>query len=328
MVWQKGTLTITDTCDRGLGILACSVLLNGCFVDGACYNDADCSDDKHCVFETGAKRGTCVRTCERDSDCSEGEVCDVITGRCSVPECREETDCRDGFLCRDGRCEAVLPLICPEGMVAVGRFFCIDRYEASRPDADATRAGVAETMATSRAGVMPWQVTDNAEADAACRNAGKSLCTASEWQQACIGPEETVYAYGDAYNPETCNSIDTFCRCDQAGDCGGEETCPFAYCYKTCGADFHLMPTGSFPDCTNGWGLFDINGNLWEHVLGGDDTRIRGGAFNCLDSKTLHRCDYVPGDWTPSARGFRCCAEGTIAGDGGIESEDSEWSAF
>ena len=77
---------------------------------------------------------------------------------------------------------------------------------------------------------------------------------------------------------------------------------------------FKLMPTGSFPDCNNDYGAFDMSGNLWEHTAGGSDMTIRGGAYNCSDSKTLHRCDYVPGNWVPSARGFRCCVDGVLEG--------------
>jgi len=93
-----------------------------------------------------------------------------------------------------------------------------------------------------------------------------------------------VYGYGDVYEPSTCNGIHTF------------------------GLDgFHLLPTGSLPGCVNDWGAYDMNGNLWEHTLGGSNRTIRGGAYNCKDSQTLHRCDYIPTDWEPSARGFRCC---------------------
>src|SRR5690606_17359605 len=97
--------------------------------------------------------------------------------------------------------------------------------------------------ATSRAGVLPWQVADNARAESACAAAGKRLCTPAEWELACRGPDGTVYSYGDAYEPATCNGIDAFGR----------------------GA-FHLAVTGAFPACTNAWGVVDINGNLWEHV--------------------------------------------------------------
>ena len=102
--------------------------------------------------------------------------------------------------------------------------------------------------------------------------------------------------------------------------CAGHSPCPFPHCYTQCGgehryAPFRLEPTGYNPGCTNGYGVFDMNGNLWEHVFGGDERSIRGGAYNCSDSVTLHRCDYIPGDWEPSARGFRCCAAGRFVSE-------------
>jgi formylglycine-generating enzyme required for sulfatase activity len=170
-------------------------------------------------------------------------------------------------------------------MAAVGDF-CVDIYEASRGDATANSAGSDGSQAHSVAGVLPWQVGSNAEAALACKAAGKRLCSPAEWQTACEGLEKTVYAYGSSYSPTTCNGIDAF---------GGYT--------------FHVAPTGSFPGCTNAWGVFDMNGNVWEHVAGGTDTTIRGGAYNCSDSVTYHRCDYIPTIWTPSAKGFRCCVD-------------------
>jgi formylglycine-generating enzyme required for sulfatase activity len=237
--------------------------------------------------------------CYRDSDCAAPLVCNA-SGVCAG-ECLDDDDCGPGFVCRALRCElsggrsdaggdATAPLVCPADMVAVADAYCIDRYEASRPDATAASAGTLDSRALSRAGVVPWQVADNATAAAACAAAGKRLCTPAEWELACRGPAGTEYAYGDTYEPETCNGIDAFGR-----------------------ANFRLVPTGSFPACTNGWGVFDINGNLWEHVAGGDDRAIRGGAYNCGDSAALHRCGYIPRTWEPSARGFRCCSGGTSA---------------
>jgi hypothetical protein len=175
---------------------------------------------------------------------------------------------------------------CPPLMASVGDF-CIDLYEASRGDATATSAGSDGTQAYSSAGVLPWQVASNAEAAGACAAAGKRLCSPAEWQIACEGPDQTTYAYGDRYSATTCNGIDTFAN-----------------------YNFHLTATGSFPGCTNAWGVFDMNGNVWEHVAGGTDLTVRGGAYNCSDSVTYHRCDYVPTTWSPSAKGFRCCADG------------------
>jgi formylglycine-generating enzyme required for sulfatase activity len=161
---------------------------------------------------------------------------------------------------------------------------CIDRYEASRPDATADDQGEDGSRAVSRARVIPWRVSSNQIAAAACQAAGKRLCAPLEWESACHGPGNTVYIYGNTYEPLTCNGLDTFGQ-----------------------SDFHLTPTGSFPDCTNAWGVYDLNGNLWEHVQGGSGQTVRGGAYNCNNSQTLHRCDYIPGNWTPSALGFRCC---------------------
>jgi formylglycine-generating enzyme len=308
-------------------ILSVPLFLSGCFVKSACYNDADCSEGKWCYIEPGAKNGACIHMCESDDDCEDNYLCDEVTGRCNQPECMVDENCNDGFICNDDhRCEAMaeLQFRCKEGMVPVERSFCIDIYEASKPDATETSEGQDSSYATSRYNVIPWLVANNAEADAACRAAGKILCTEEQWEMACMGPDETEYAYGDDYNPSICNGIDTFCRCDDDDPCGEVKPCPFEYCYGTCGASFHRTPTGSFEYCTNGYGVYDINGNLWEHVLNGDQTRIRGGAYNCKDSKKLHRCSYIPGNWTPSAPGFRCCHSGWVEQqDAGVDDGES-----
>lgn len=211
--------------------------------------------------------------CYKPQDCPQGSGCDE-QGRCTRPPLP------------DGR----VPIRCPLlGMVSVADAFCVDIYEASRLDATAVSPGADDSVAMSRKGVLPWQVENNARAEQACTTVGKRLCTAAEWLLACQGPDTTTYSYGNDYHETTCNGIDAF------GDPGLWQ--------------FKLMPAGSFPGCTNEWGLFDINGNLWEHVAGGSDKKVRGGAYNCGDSRALHRCDYVPG-WVPSARGFRCCADG------------------
>lgn len=209
-------------------------------------------------------------------------------------------------------------------MVPIENLFCIDIYEASRPDATAGNAGVASTVANSRPGVKPWQVLTNQQAQAACEAAGKSLCSDAEWYQACAGPALTTYAYGEAYSATTCNGIDKYCYCGAGETCADTEPCPYPGCWGTCGADLHLDPTGSNSGCFNAYGVYDMNGNVWEHVLDGDAKRVRGGAYNCKDSKTLHRCDYIPAVWTPSALGFRCCAPGVMEiPDGGSADEGS-----
>ena len=206
----------------------------------------------------------------------------------------------------NGLTDEGLTCSCPADMVLVDDLFCMDRYEASRPDATATSQGTDSSRATSRPGVMPWLNVSFAEAQAACEAAGKRLCSPAEWEQACKGPAQTTYSYGDTYDPTTCNGIDAFCNCGLSTSCAEQDPCPYPHCYWDCGAAFHPVPTGGFPDCTNAYGLFDMNGNVWERV---SDGAGRGGAFNCGDSESLHRCDYVA-DWGLEARsnfGFRCC---------------------
>jgi formylglycine-generating enzyme required for sulfatase activity len=246
-----------------------------------------------------AATGCVEQRCFEDLDCPAPKLCGPA-GAC-VYQCIGDGDCPEGFVCRGHRCEPepVGPITCPDDMVAVADTFCADVYEASRPDATRASAGSDNACATSRAEVIPWQIANNAAAEAACQAAGKRLCTPEEWLVACQGPNGTEYAYGDQYDPTICNGIDAFGP-----------------------GRFHLMPTGSFPDCTNAWGVFDINGNLWEHTANGSNRTIRGGAFNCGDSAALHRCRYIPGSWEPSARGFRCCLTPVAPQDGGQDGQD------
>ncbi len=271
--WSRSTagVTLASAC---VVLAAASVLHGGCLVTEHCYSNADCTAPQLCLAD-----GTCGFQCTVDSDCGLGMGC-------------------YGHRCRPKSTE---PIECPPDMVNIAEAFCIDRFEASRPDATASSHGTQSDKAVSRAGVMPWQLfgsEDNPIARSACVAAGKDLCSPQQWQSACEGRAGTVYGYGDVYEPATCNGIDTY------GLSG-----------------FHLLPTGSLPRCRSDWGVYDINGNLWEHTLHGSNKTIRGGAYNCKDSQTLHRCDYVPGDWEPTARGFRCCLVPTSDADAGSEAE-------
>jgi len=298
-------------------LVAFSLVVQACVVDSVCYNNADCPDDRVCEIAQGKGFGQCRPLCRDDGDCAKGYHCDAASAICEMDECQSTQNCESGFECQDGRCISRQPLDCEAGMVSIENQFCIDIYEASRPDATDKTAGLDSAFATSRKGVVPWQVKNNQEAQKACEAAGKSLCKASQWFQSCRGPKGQAYSYGDTYDPAICNGIDTYCDCAANGPCADRSPCPFSDCREVCGAQFGLDVTGLFEGCTNRFGVFDMNGNLWEHVLGGDETQMRGGAYNCADSKTFHRCDYIPGTWRPLAQGFRCCSTGRPAGDGG-----------
>ena len=262
--------------------------------------------------------------CAEDRDCLDGQTCDLLSGECVEGECQEDQDCGGvPFTCVEHRCVATCSdelRDCPDGMVSVCGAYCFDVYEASRPDATADDPGTDASRAVSQAGVLPWYSSDSTSgmnpviAAAACDAAGKRLCTPQEWELVCATLDELNYSYGDAYSASICNGIDTFCDCDADGEPDGEEAYP--HCRDACDTDFHPTPTGSFTGCTNAFGAFDVNGNVWEVVATDDGhAHYRGGAYNCSDSERLHRCDYdgVESGGFPSAKGFRCCADGVAA---------------
>ncbi len=254
----------------------------GCGDDERCSGDQGCSDEPSC--DTAA--GSCASECEQDSDCGGAPY------RCEDHSCV--------LRCEDDALE------CPGGMVSICGSYCIDSYEASRPDATENEAGKDESMATSRPGVLPWQSAGltSAEATAACEAAGKRLCKPKEWEVACGGADERLYCYGDEYDAATCNGIDAWCD----KDCG-----VYQDCYRDCDSDYQLAPTGSFAGCSNGLGVLDMSGNVWEAVASSDGAdHFRGGAYNCGDPGLAHSCSYdgVVAGTFPTVRGFRCCAEG------------------
>lgn len=101
-------------------------------------------------------------------------------------------------------------------------------------------------------GVAPRNKLSHAEATAECLAVGKRLCTADEWEKACKGPKNTVYAYGDTYDEEFC---------------GPGIEAPY--------------PSGTRTECRSGYGVFDMSGNYAEwtstQVPGKDRYIVKGG---------------------------------------------------
>jgi Notch-like protein len=284
--------TLPETC--GPYCIACAYLhAEALCVEGSCRM-GDCEEGWHDVdglAGTGCEYG-CTET-------GGGiEICDGL-----------DNDC-DGEVDEGGVCG----ITCPPGMVGVGTAYCIDRYEASRPDATADSAGIDESSASSRPGVMPWIENPMSYAafekfQSACTAAGKRMCTKEEWFLACTGPAGHTYVFGDVFDREICNCVDTFCDdyCAEHGisPCSTGDNCGYTY---NC---FHAVPTGQFSGCTNEYGTFDIVGNAWEIVPSTSDARgyeVRGGAFNCAYASTRLQCTFNAG-WYDLFAGFRCCAD-------------------
>jgi hypothetical protein len=224
---------------------------------------------------------------------------------------------------------------CPAGMVLVSTY-CIDTWEAYVVELD--DAGVEHphspydvvdgltVRAKTAGGVPPQGYISQVQATAACALAGKRLCSADEFHQACEGPG---WADGGAWYPyggET--RIPGYCNADKGSEMPllfGSNAADWTY------ADFNdprlnhldggLAPTGSYPHCESPYGIFDCVGNL--HEWGSDPAdsnghgRFRGGFYGdatlngpgCLYVTSAHALTYH--DYST---GFRCCAD-AMGGD-------------
>jgi cysteine-rich repeat protein len=221
----------------------------------------------------------------------------------------------DCVLEHEPQCPDDMVLIEADADLGVLQPFCIDLYEASRPDATATEMGTDTSLAVSQPAVIPWHVNPmTADAfetfKAACAAAGKRICEKTEWFSVCTGPQRTLYVWGDTFDRTTCNCVDSFCEqycqqhpeiqnCDTGTNCG--------YTYDS----FHVTPTGQFADCVADSGAYDICGNVWEIVPSYDDARgyeVRGGAFNCAGAQQRLQCTFNA-SWSALYAGFRCCKD-------------------
>lgn len=124
------------------------------------------------------------------------------------------------------------------------------------------------------------------DAEKACASVGKRLCTENEWEKACKGPRNHIYAYGDVFDPEFCG--------DGLEDVGR---------------------AGVRPGCKSGWGVFDMSGNFREWTRtppsGKDSRRVVKGGLKGYPNKGT-RCAMATDESTAfsdSSLSFRCCRD-------------------
>jgi formylglycine-generating enzyme len=213
---------------------------------------------------------------------------------------------------------------CPEGMTSIRGRYCIDQYEAhtvemlgkgrTRPHSPFEPVDGLHVKAVSRRKVTPQAHISKVQAEAACKNAGKRLCTDDEWIGACRGKKPTTYPYGDEHKAGYCNDrgVSSFNR--YYGEDGGEAP-QASYTWANMNdrrlnqLEGTLAPTGAFKRCKNGFDVYDMVGNLheWTAAVGGT---FRGGYYldthqhgdGCDYKTTAHTAKYY--DYST---GFRCC---------------------
>jgi len=170
--------------------------------------------------------------------------------------------------------------------------------------------GSVKPMAISLQNQLPNGYMSGEAAARACQNAGKRLCTASEWRSACRGQKQSRYPYGDEYRPGLCN---VFRATHPAGVLHGNPSLHHLDPRLNLVADSEgplLRKTGELATCRSEFGndaVFDMVGNLDEWVAGPPGLFL-GGFYaratrdGCDSEISVHAYEYL--DYS---LGFRCC---------------------
>lgn len=160
----------------------------------------------------------------------------------------------------------------PLAQVVTTEGYFIDRYEF--PNATRDKQGKP---------VLPVAKVTAQQAEEACAQFGKRLCTDIEWERACKGPANWIYSYSDQFDPEMCGGV----------------TEPY-----------HI---GERESCVSGYGVAMMSGGLREWtstVTGSKGNRrvVKGGLRGNLSRGS--RCAFAVDEsatFADDTLGFRCC---------------------
>lgn len=139
----------------------------------------------------------------------------------------------------------------------------------------------------NKADEVPKDMVSHEEAASLCAAIGKRLCELNEWQAACKGREkDNRYSYGTSYIPTRCNSN------TKAAQRSGRKN-----------------------QCRSWWGMYDMNGNLWEWTATKSKEKetaflVVGGSWSGNNQTRCTESSYsfYPQNQYPSV-GFRCCKD-------------------
>lgn len=156
--------------------------------------------------------------------------------------------------------------------------------------------GVAVGLGPFRIDVHPWpnDPTKPPEtgysrdrAAAACASVGKRLCTETEWERACKGPQNATFEYGNAHDKEACKP--------GAPNPGARARCTSAFGVK----DMHGL-------------VFEWTDTPWGRTADASLFTVKGsaGAASILRERCANGQGRAP-QVGSSDLGFRCCADAT-----------------
>ena len=174
--------------------------------------------------------------------------------------------------------------------------FCIDRYEYP-----------------NEKGAHPPVMLSFYDASGLCAARGKRLCYESEWTAACEGPDEQPFPYGWERSAAQCNIDNTWVNPSLKKIYSDDPALRDAELARL----DQSVPSGSKPGCVNGYGVFDLTGNVDEWVLADQDrpkekgrfSALKGGAWGhvrnaCRPVTTSHEPEF-----TYYFVSFRCCKD-------------------
>jgi formylglycine-generating enzyme required for sulfatase activity len=165
-------------------------------------------------------------------------------------------------------------------------------------------------------GVAPQGYISGKQAAQACMASGKRLCSGEEWERACKGPKRTQFPYGSERRSHACNddirAVHPVAEVASIVGMSGDEMWRDGMNHPLINqlAD-GLLKTGERAECTNGFEVFDMVGNLHEWIDDPDGT-FRGG-FYMDTTKNGEGCDYATVahnfKYHDYSTGFRCCMD-------------------
>ncbi len=150
--------------------------------------------------------------------------------------------------------------------------FYIDRFE--HPNVQKAEDGSAARPTLK----ITWE-----QAEAACQEQGKRLCTEEEWEKACKGPDNYIYAYGDTFDETLCGDGNV--------------------------NDYRI---GSLKDCISGYGVYGMSGGAREWTAtgkGSADRRVVKGGMKANHIRGS-RCAFAMDEsarYADATLSFRCC---------------------
>ena len=329
------------TCIPGGGASAgCYYQFSNTYPPPTCNVGSFCYETGVCRQENGWE--VCdapERSCDDNNECTEDScnpaasdwesACENTAAR-QGQSCTADNECFVESYCDNGVCSGtVIPGCCPghSDMVKVTDQYCIDMYEGVLSDSDNCSIGTlygqnysgatpdfhaffptngqnvtTELYACSIQGVKPSAWLTKAQAERACSNQGKRLCSPTEWSLGC-GNGQT-YPYGDTYTPLRCadRSHMTVGSGSRATGLPVEDDGTYYYCsWNPSGTD-DVQP-------------YDASGNVSEWIeTGTQDLKYCGGSYidldgsgpqqslSCQSCKTADSAEYYT-----DILGFRCC---------------------